>query len=677
MKAVRVLGVVCSCVLLLAAAPPHTQIYGFTAANSDQEFALEDRFLDIPSSAGALESAAALAAQPHYAGSTGDYKLALYVRDRFKEDGFDTTIESLTARIDVPKKLVLELIPTPGSRSAAVTNTVPAYTPLVKRKSRRRQANGLLGIPNQPSVGLDLRELPDPNDAATANPAVGLPFIAGSADGDLTAPLVYAGHGLPADYALLEGHSVDTHGAVLLIRYGDDSRGALVRRAQLHGAVGVVLYDDPADDGFARGAVYPTGPWRPLNSVQRGSAGEGVTVPVIPISAANARILLASLHGPTAPRPWTGSLSVGYPFARGPAAVHMNVVMERRTTTLWNTIGVLHGTLPGQELVLGAQRDAWVYGIGAGGGGTITLLEAARGLGYLVRTGWQPGRTIVLAAWDGEELGSFGSLAYVRRHGDEIRTDSIAYLNTEPSITGPVFGADAVAAIAATIADASHLVADPARPGGTIYDRYAFRTRGALPPVDRGPGGTDRAAFLFGAGTPSANASFSGPFGPYHSSYDTLQFARTISDPEFDLHRAAAQLYGVAVLRLANADVVPYHFSAYLAPMNSALRALAALARARRVSLDARGFEASIRRFAASAARSDAATKRVATGGDADREMEAARILDLTAYGIDGETGITFPDVARAIREGDQSAVDLAVSRARSTIDRSGTLIAQ
>jgi N-acetylated-alpha-linked acidic dipeptidase len=677
MKAVRVLGVVCSCVLLLAAAPPHTQIYGFTAANSDQEFALEDRFLDIPSSAGALESAAALAAQPHYAGSTGDYKLALYVRDRFKEDGFDTTMESLTARIDVPKKLGLELIPTPGSRSAAAASKVPAYTPLVKRKFRRQQGTGPLGIPNQPSVGLDLRELPDPNDAETANPAVGLPFIAGSADGDLTAPLVYAGHGLPADYALLEGHSVDTHGAVLLIRYGDDSRGALVRRAQLHGAVGVVLYDDPADDGFARGAVYPTGPWRPLNSVQRGSAGEGVTVPVIPISAANARILLASLHGPTAPRPWTGSLSVGYPFARGPAAVHMTVVMERRTTTLWNTIGVLHGTLPGQELVLGAQRDAWVYGIGAGGGGTITLLEAARGLGYLVRTGWQPGRTIVLAAWDGEELGSYGSLAYERRHGDEIRTDSIAYLNTEPSITGPVFGADAVAAIAATITDASHLVADPARPGGTIYDRYAVRTRGALPPVDRGPGGIDRTAFLFGAGTPSANASFSGPFGPYHSSYDTLQFARTISDPEFDLHRAAAQLYGVAVLRLANADVVPYHFSAYVAPMNSALRALAALARARRVSLDARGFEASIRRFAAGAARSDAATKRVATGGAADREMEAARILDLTAYGIEGETGITFPDVARAIREGDQNAVDLAVSRARSTIDRSGTLIAQ
>jgi N-acetylated-alpha-linked acidic dipeptidase len=679
MKAVRILSAVCSCVLLLAAAPPHTQIYGFTAANSSQEFTLEDRFLDIPSSAGALESAAALAAQPHYAGSAGDYKLALYVRDRFNEDGFDTTMESLTARIDVPKKLGLELIPTPGAHTTTVAAAkVPASTPLLKRDFRRtKQSTGPLGIPGQPSVGLDLRELPDPNDTDTANPAVGLPFIAGSADGDVTAPLVYAAHGLPADYTLLEGHSIDTHGAVLLIRLGDDSRGALVRRAQSHGAAGVVLYDDPADDGFARGATYPTGPWRPLNSVQRGSAGEGVTVPVIPISAANARILLASLHGPTAPRPWAGSLSVGYPFARGPAAVHMTVVMERRTTTLWNTIGVLHGSLPGQELVLGAQRDAWVYGLGAGGGGTVTLLEAARGLGYLVKTGWQPGRTIILAAWDGEELGSYGSLAYVHRHGDEIRTTSIAYLNTEPSITGPTFGADAVAPIADTIADASHVVSDPTRPGATIYDRYAFRTHGALPPVDRGPGGIDRSAFLFGAGTPSANASFSGPFGPYHSSYDTLQFARTISDPEFDLHRAAAQLYGVAVLRLANADVVPYHFSAYVAPMSSALRSLAALARTRHVSLDARGFNSSIRRFAASAARSDAATKRVATGSDADRELEAARILDLTAYGIDGDTGVTFPDVARAIREGDQNAVDLAVSRARSTIDRSGKLIAQ
>jgi hypothetical protein len=198
-----------------------------------------------------------------------------------------------------------------------------------------------------------------------------------------------------------------------------------------------------------------------------------------------------------------------------------------------------------------------------------------------------------------------------------------------------------------------------------------------LPGVDRGRGGIDRAPFLFGAGTPAANATFSGPFGPYHSSYDTLQFARTISDPQFDLHRAAAQLYGVAVLRLADADVVPYHFGAYVAPMNSALRSLAALARTRRVNIDTRGFDATIKHFNTSATRSDNATRRVANGGSADREMEAARILDLTTYGIDGDTGISFPDVVRAIREGDQNAVDLAVARARTTLDRAGSLIAQ
>jgi len=670
MKALRVLGVACACVLL-AAAPPHTQIYGFSVTSSAAEFALEDRFLDIPSSQGALDAAAALAAQPHYAGSSGDYKLALYVRDRLREFGFDTAMETLSARVDVPKKLGLELLPT-GVRAAGI----PAYLSLGARKLfRRQQRSATPGPSPEPGQTLDLRELPDPNDADTANPGVGLPFVAGSADGNVTAPLVYAGGGTPADYALLDAHAIDPKGAVLLIRLGADSRGGLVRRAQAHGAAGVVLYDDPADDGSARGATDPNGPWRPMNSVQRGSVGEGVTIPVLPISAANARTLLAALQGPSAPRPWAGGLTVGYPFARGPAKVHLTVVLVRKTMTLWNTVGILHGTLPGQELVVGAQRDAWVYGIGAGGGGTVTLLETARGLGELAHTGWTPGRTIVLAAWDGEELGSYGSLAYLKRHGDEISTTSIAYLNTEPSVTGGTFGADAVAAIAQTIAEASHVVPDPAQPGNTIYDRWAFRTHGVLPPVDRGRGGTDRVPFLFGAGTPSANASFSGPFGPYHSSYDTLQFARTISDPQFDLHRAAAQLYGIAVLRLADAEVVPYHFTAYIGGMNSALRAFAALARASRVNVDTRGFTLTIQRFATAAARSDAATKRVATGGAADRELEAARVLDLIAYGVDGDTGISFPDVVRAIREGDQNAVDLAVARARSTIDRAGTLI--
>ncbi len=649
MKALRVLGVACACVLL-AAGPYRTQIYGFAPAGSDKEWALEERFIDLPSASGALEAAAALATLPHYAGSTGDYKLALYVRDKLHEAGFDTSMETLSARVDIPKKLALELHPT-GVRPDAYNDNgkIPAYVAVGDRAAyRKKQAEKQAGKPTptplplgaptpQPGVKIDLRETGDPADPDTMNPAVGLPFIAGSADGDVTAPLVYAGHGSPGDYELLASHGVDTRGAILLIRLGADPRSVLVRRAQNLGAAGVLLYDDPAEDGSGRGATDPSGPWRPAYSVQRGSVGAGITVPVLPISSYNARILLSALKGPTAPRPWTGAMAVGYPIARGPAVVHMTVELLRKNTTLWNTIGILHGTLPGQALVVGAQRDAWVYGVGPGGGGTITLLETARGLGYLAQTGWQPARTIVLAAWDGEELGSYGSLAYIKRHGSEIRDTSIAYLNTEPAITGPAFGADAVAAIAPTIAEASHVVPDPARPGGMIYDRYAFRTRGALPlPIDRTGRGWHRSRETVSSSAPARRLRArrsAEPFRlPYHFELrHAAVLARRSPIRSSDLHRAIAQLYGIAVLRLANADSVPYHFNGYVAPMNSALRyALTALMPARTTSNSIQ--PGSTRRSGASAAARSAPiplphAPRISARPD--RQMEAARIIDL------------------------------------------------
>lgn len=671
-NALRTIGLACSCTLLLASAPPRTPIFGFTAIESQAEYDVENRFLDVPSAAGALTAATAVAALPHYAGTTGDYKLALYVRDALQSYGFDATIETLSARVDVPKRLILQLLPT-GTPPIAV----PAKTPITQRRRKRRELEAAnKGVATAPGEGLDLRELGDPADAESENPAVGLPFIAGSADGNVSAPLVYAGRGLDGDYAQLAAHQIDPRGAVLLIRYGADARTALVRRAEANGAAGVVLYDDPADDGFARGPVYPNGPWRPMTSVQRGSVAEGVTIPVLPISAANAQILLAALHGPSAPRPWAGALPVGYPFARGPAAVRMVVELKRKTTTLWNTVGVLHGTLPGQTVVIGAQRDAWVYGMGPGSG-VVTLLETARGLGYLAHTGWQPGRTVILAAWDGEELGAYGSLAYLKRHGDELRTGNVAYLDTSPSVSGPVFGADAVAAIAPTIVDATHAVGDPAQPGNTIYDRYAFRTRGRLPPLQRPAGGSDQPPFLFGAGTPGASFGFTGPFGPYHSSFDTLQFAQTISDPGFALHLAAAQIYGVAALRLADAGVVPYHFGAYVLPMRTALHALGAAAKTQHLSFDTNGFYVSVKHYATAAARCDAATARGASRVDPALELEAARNIDLTAYGVDGNTAVTFPDVARAVHDGNQAAVNLAVARTRTTLERAAQLIAR
>ena len=701
MKALRVLGVACACALLIAAAPPHTTIYGFTPITSDKEWELESRFLDIPTADGALVTATAVAQMPHYAGTPGDYRLALYMRDKLKEYGFDASLESLTARVDVPKRLVLGIVPplVPPKpelihhpRAAATPRPGARVTPepilnrLVEHPPFRHVADGPpfrrdqrhhQGLaPDGPTDGLDLRELPDVADADTANPAVGLPFIAGSADGDITAPLTYAARGTEADYALLAAHNINVKGAVVLIRYGADDRRTLVRRAQAKGAAGVVLYNDPLEDGAARGLVYPNGPWRPLNSVQRGSVGEGITIPVLPISAANARVLLESLHGPTAQRPWAGGMGVSYPFARGPVNVHLVVELVRKTTTLWNTIGVLHGSIPGQTVVLGAHRDAWVYGLGDNGGGVATLLEAARGLGYLAQSGWQPGRTVIVAGWDGEELGSYGTLAYFAKHGDDIRTTSVAYLDTEQSVTGPQFGADVAAPLASTVAESTHMVPDPAQPGATVYDRWAMRSP-VLPRTETPPGAGDNPSFLFGSGTPSAGAGFSGPFGPYHSSYDTLQYARSISDPEFGLHRAAAQLYGIIALRLIDADVIPYHFTAYTGPMRGALLTIGSFARRAKMHVDTRGFDGSIRRFNANAVRFDAATANAATAGRSENALEAARILDIVTYGVDGTTHITFPDVIRAIRDGNQGAVDLAVARARTTLDRAGDLISR
>ena len=220
---------------------------------------LEDRFLDVPTSSGALENAAVFAQRPHYAGSDGDYKLAYFVRDKFKEYGLDAVVEPLTARIDTPRKLALELVPT-GARPV----TLPAYTALASRKKKRAEiAAKTKGVDTAPADGFDLRELPDPADPETANPAVGLPFLAGSGDGDVTGPLVYAGHGTAADYAILSAHGIDVKGAVVLMRFGAEPRGALVRRAQGLGAIAAVLFDDPADDGAGRGAVYPERPVAP------------------------------------------------------------------------------------------------------------------------------------------------------------------------------------------------------------------------------------------------------------------------------------------------------------------------------------------------------------------------------------------------------------------------------
>jgi N-acetylated-alpha-linked acidic dipeptidase len=644
-QALRLLVASLAAVLLVAVAPPQP-LTGFNAESSSRERVEEARFLDLPSAQGVLDHAAVIGAHPHYAGTPADHALAEYTRDRLREYGFDARIETFRTQVDTPRKLALELY-ADGQ----------VYVP----------RNGAHRARGTPPVGLDLREAGDPNDPPTLDPAVGLPFNARSADGDVIAPLVYAHRGLPEDFARLRGAGVDVHGTVALVRYGGAFRGLLARNAQDAGAAGVIFYSDPADDGFAGNHVRPAGAFRPSAAVQRGSLGDGIRIPVLPISADNARTLLRALRGPAGPPGWGGSLDARYPLGKGPAVVHLVVALNRTPTTLWNTIGVLRGAQPAQSVMLGAHRDAWVYGVGDNGAGTIVLLEAARGLGYLARSGWRPRRSVVVALWDGEEIGLRGSAAYANAHAAELRAGCVAYFNADENVVGRQLNASAVGALGPSLVDAARAVADPARERTTLHDRWSAQRSGI--DVDTIGGGSDHESFLFAFGTPVAEIGFTGPFGPYHSSYDTLRYAATRSDPGFALHRATAQLYGVVAMRYADADAVPFAFASYIPALASGLSHLETRARRDGRTLDLAPLRGALDDFAPVARHADDAIAR-GEGPGTQRALAAAQAIDLLAYGVEGYASVAFPDVSRAYASGDGATLAAAVERARDSVRR-------
>lgn len=272
MRVFAVLAVALWAALPTVAGASEVTLRGFTAAASAQERKDEARFLAVPSAGGAVATLRVIDAQAHYPGTTGDYELAVYMRNRLRELGFDATLEVVRVRVDTPASLVLALQPQTGV-----------------------------------GFGFDLREAPSPVDPDPGRPDAGRPFNYGSGDGDVVAPLVYANRGLDADYATLARANVNTRGAIVIVRYGAEYRGMLALRAQANGAAGVIFYSDPKDDGYGRGPVYPDGPWRPIGSVQRGAVSRDVlNIPTLPITAANAKILLGAFSGPRAPNDWQG-----------------------------------------------------------------------------------------------------------------------------------------------------------------------------------------------------------------------------------------------------------------------------------------------------------------------------------------------------------------------------------
>src|SRR5256885_999008 len=411
---------------LLAAAPsPAGDLHGYSADAAKVEREWEAKFRAIPSPDSLREYMRHLAARPYHVGSPYDKANAEWILAKFKSFGLDAQIETFDVLFPTPKERVVELV---------------APTKFVAK----------------------LQEPPLPGDPTSSQQAEQLPtYNAYSVDGDVTAPLVYVNYGVPADYDRLERLGISVKGAIVIARYFGSWRGIKPKVAAEHGAVGCLIYSDPREDGYVQGDVYPRGPWRPRDGVQRGSVmdmpvypgdpltpGVGATndakrlalgeastitkIPVLPISYGDAEPLLAALTGPMAPPEWRGGLGITYHVGPGSAKVHLRVKSDWGLKPLYDVIARIPGaTAPDEWIVRGNHHDAWVNGAEDPLSGQVPLLEEARAYGELLKQGWKPRRTIIYAAWDGEEPALLGSTEWVEAHADELAHKAVAYLNSD------------------------------------------------------------------------------------------------------------------------------------------------------------------------------------------------------------------------------------------------------
>lgn len=458
---------------------------------------------------------------------------------------------------------------------------------------------------------LDLREGPIAEDPTTvAFPEY--PTVNGySGTGDVTGEVVYVNYGLIEDYAQLDSMGVSVRGKVAIARYGRSFRGIKAREAEKHGAIALLMYSDPADDGYVQGDVYPEGPFRNERGVQRGSvmngAGDPSTpgypskagaaripldqmpvprIPVLPLSYGNAVELLKDVRGASIPRGWQGGLAFRYHVGPGPVHARVKVKSDSATAAIkpiWNTYGIIRGTdFPDEIVVIGAHRDAWSPGAADNVSGTVSVVESARAVAAQMRTGWRPRRTLIFATWDAEEWGLVGSSEYVEDDSLRLMRGGVAYLNQDGAASGPAFGGGGTPTLRATLRDITRSVADPSG-GGSVYDVWRKRANapaGEEPAMGDPGGGSDFAGFYNHLGIPHSDWGFGGASGIYHSNFDSFTFMERFGDPGYRYHTAAARIGTALMMRLANADILPYDYvefartmRKYLSPIDRALSA--------------------------------------------------------------------------------------------------------
>jgi N-acetylated-alpha-linked acidic dipeptidase len=509
-----------------------------------------------------------LSAEPHVAGSARDRLLAEWTRDRFKEFGLDeVTITEHQVLLPYPDRVSVEM-------------TAPrAWTASMKEDAV-------------------------PGDEYSARADLGIPHHAYSASGDVTASVVYAGSGNPADYDWLASKGIDVRGKIAIVRYSVpySYRGFKALTAEQRGLAGILIYSDPADDGSGKGRVYPDGPWGPESHIQRGgvvydflvpgdpltpgwasTAGArridraaAVSLPTIisvPLSAKDAREIMRALGGPAAPKEWQGGLGFAYRAGGRDAIVRLVVKNDDRVRPIWTVTGRIRGNEePDSLVIVGNHRDAWVFGGVDPSSGSAALMELARTLGALARDGVRPRRSIVFASWDAEEFTLTSSTEWGEEHAADLSRHAVAYLNVDSAASGPNFAAAAVPSLNRVIADAAQQVMDPKQriPVAAAWRERRSRERGALPTADgdelvnnRLGSGSDYTVFLNHLGIPVADLSFDGPYGVYHSAYDNHNWVSRIGDPGFLYHAALVRIWGIAAMRLATDLVIPLDVAAY------------------------------------------------------------------------------------------------------------------
>ena len=563
-----------ACTLLLATSAyaldtgSATPLSGYTPEHSTSEVQWERKFRALPEPAHIRENMRRLSARPHHVGSPYDKDNAEWLLAQLQSFGLDARIEQFSA-----------LFPTPKSRRLELLGPAP-YTAKLQ----------------EPALAID----PTSNQKAEQLPT----YNAYSGDGDVTAPLVYVNYGAPADYEQLAAMGVSVKGAIVIARYGQTWRGIKPKVAAQHGAVGCIIYSDPKDDGYAHGDIYPNGPMRPPDGVQRGSVldmpvypgdpqtpGIGAVpgakliplaqvqtimkIPVLPISYADATPFLKALNGADVPENWRGALPINYKVGPSQAKVHLAMSFNWDRKPLYDVIARIPGaSMPDQWVIRGNHHDAWVNGASDPLSGTSAELEEARALGSLLHAGWHPQRTVIYCFWDGEEPGLLGSTEWVETHADELSKHAVAYFNSDASGRG-FFRAEGSHSLEHFVNAVVKDIDDP-KAGMSVWQRARLadslratpevkaelRTRadtrlGAL------GSGSDYTSFIDHLGIASVNLGYNGEDqggGQYHSIYDDFYYYTHFQDTDFTYERVLAETAGTMVLRMADSDVLPFQF---------------------------------------------------------------------------------------------------------------------